>query len=114
VADIKLDELLQSRAYEAKDVLPPNWHAKSGETVAEQTARLSAERAESDHRRRKEMILFAAGAVAAGITFLAALWFLFDPRTAPEQRSWAQATLTGLVGLALGSQVNKGPATGPS
>ena len=105
--EIQLDELLKAREYDAKDVLPPNWQAKSGETVAEQSARLSSDRAEADHRRRKEMVLFAAGTLGAVILFIAALWFLFDGKTPPEQRSWAQATLLGLIGLALGTQVNK-------
>lgn len=107
MSEIKVDDLLKARAYDAKDVLPPNWQARSGETIAEQNARLSSERAEADHRRRKEMILFVAGVAGAVITFIAALWFLFAEKTPPEQRSWAQATLLGLVGLALGSQVNK-------
>lgn len=108
MANIQFQELLESRDYEATDVvLPPSWSAKSGETIVQQTARLEEEKSDANHRRRKEFILFAAGVIGGALIFVAALWFLFDPNTKPEQRSWAQATLLGLIGLALGTQVNR-------
>jgi hypothetical protein len=86
-------------------------NVKPPETPLERKHRLAEEAHDTQHERKKDLLILYWVLIGVTIIMVVCVGLVFMPHTSPEDKKWATAVLASSVTLGMGYLLGKGKAS---